>query len=783
MSILSNKTIVWYNQGNFYLIKNTMKQYLAVTSNGLENLLVDELKQLGIEAASPVQAGVKFSATNEQIYRCCLWSRLASRFVRIVSEFTCQDDMDLYLAANAINWVNHFHSSKRFVVDFNGTNREIRNSQYGAMKVKDAIVDCFTKRGLPRPSISKDDADVRIHVRLHKDKALLGLDMVGRGLHQRGYRTEAGKAPLRETLAAALILRSGWDGVQPFLDPMCGSGTIVIEAAMMAAGIAPNIKRKSWCFEALEDFEPLLWAEVKAEANVKARRALNKLSVKSNSANNCDDDRSPNKAPLNEIKLFGFDNDERILAIARDNARRAGVDSLIQFAQVDAARLKRPDNFTNGMIVCNPPYGERLGTHPGLIALYTAFGAQLKIEFGGCKASIFSSSDELLSCLRMRAERQFQMNNGALPCHQKNYVIAQRSHSEHHSNQNESSYNDEQNNKAYSESEVIEKATLLQQAQVAPDFANRLKKNRAKIEKWAHKEGLDCYRIYDADLPEYNVAIDVYRDHLVIQEYAAPNDIPIEKAKRRLTDIIRATIEVTGCDANKIVLKVREKQKGRAQYQKLAQATSLMEVNEYGVKLLVNLYDYLDTGLFLDHKLTRRRIAQLAQGKNFLNLFAYTGSATVHAAFGGAKSTTTVDMSKTYLTWAKDNLNLNHFNGNQHQFIQADCLQWLAKEGLEKADQKYDLIFIDPPTFSNSKRMDQSFDVQRDHIQLMIHLKRILADDGIIIFSNNKRHFKMDIAEMENIKLCAKNISEQTLPLDFKRNKHIHNCWMITHAI
>ncbi|MCA2492681.1 MULTISPECIES: THUMP domain-containing protein, partial [Vibrio] len=178
----------------------------------------------------------------------------------------CNDDMDLYLSTSSINWVNQFHSSKRFVVDFNGTNREIRNSQYGAMKVKDGIVDCFEKKGLPRPNISKERPDIRVHVRLHKDKAILGVDMVGSGLHQRGYRPESGRAPLRETLAAAIIMRCGWDGHQPLLDPMCGSGTLLIEAAMMAANMAPGVKRKQWCFESLEDFEPDTWAEIKSEA-------------------------------------------------------------------------------------------------------------------------------------------------------------------------------------------------------------------------------------------------------------------------------------------------------------------------------------------------------------------------------------------------------------------------------------------------------------------------------------------------------------------------------------
>ncbi|WP_339387587.1 bifunctional 23S rRNA (guanine(2069)-N(7))-methyltransferase RlmK/23S rRNA (guanine(2445)-N(2))-methyltransferase RlmL [Vibrio caribbeanicus] len=706
-----------------------MHQYLAVTSNGLENLLVEELTKLGVTDAKPVQAGVKFTASNDLVYRCCLWSRLASRFVRVLAEFNCNDDMDLYLASSAVNWIGHFHSSKRLVVDFNGTNREIRNSQYGAMKVKDAIVDHFEKKNLPRPSIDKENPNLRVHVRLHRDKALLGIDMVGGGLHLRGYRPKSGRAPLRETLAAAIVLRSGWNEELKLLDPMCGSGTLLIEAAMMAANMAPGVKRQSWGFESLEDFEPETWAEIKSEANVQARRGVKKTVA----------------------RFWGMDNDESVLKTARENARRAGVDTLIDFSQADASNCKRPEGFETGVIVSNPPYGERLGTEPGLIALYSEFGAQLKAEFPGSQASIFSSSDELLSCLRMRADKQFKLNNGAIACIQKNYSISLSG----------------------ARSDSGDNVTLIQ---VAPDFSNRLKKNIAKIGKWARKEQLDCYRIYDADLPEYNVAIDQYLDHLVIQEYAAPKDIPEEKAKKRLTDIIRASIQVTGIQANNVVLKVREKQKGRQQYQKLAQKSETLTVVEYGVKLSVNLHDYLDTGLFLDHKLTRRQIGQMAQGKDFLNLFAYTGSATVHAACGGAKSTTTVDMSNTYLDWAKQNMQLNGQVGRQHRFEQADCLQWL-----EHCDKQFDLIFIDPPTFSNSKRMEQSFDVQRDHIQLMKNLKRLLKARGKIVFSNNKRHFKMDIEGLGELSLVAENISHKTLPMDFARNKHIHNCWVITH--
>lgn len=312
---------------------------------------------------------------------------------------------------------------------------------------------------------------------------------------------------------------------------------------------------------------------------------------------------------------------------------------------------------------------------------------------------------------------------------------------------------------------------------VAVDFANRLQKNIKKIEKWATQQGIDAYRLYDADLPEYNLAVDRYGDHIVVQEYAAPKNIDVNKARQRLLDAVTATLSVTGVETNKLILKVRQKQKGTNQYEKLANKGEYFYVHEYGAKLWVNLTDYLDTGLFLDHRLTRKMVGDMAQGKDFLNLFAYTGSATVHAALGGAKSTTTVDMSNTYLNWAEQNLLLNDIQGKQHKLIQADCLQWL-----EKCDRQFDLIFVDPPTFSNSKRMEDSWDVQRDHIKLLGQLKRILQPAGRVVFSNNKRGFKMDFAALQTLRLSAVEISAKTLPLDFERNKQIHNCWLITHT-
>ncbi|WP_318472140.1 bifunctional 23S rRNA (guanine(2069)-N(7))-methyltransferase RlmK/23S rRNA (guanine(2445)-N(2))-methyltransferase RlmL [Photobacterium leiognathi] len=709
-----------------------MNQYLAITSRGLENLLADELEQLGAQNIQVVHAGVRFKAEQATAYRCCLWTRISSRIIQVLSEFNVRDDMDLYLGATAINWMNYFDSNTRIVVDFNGTNREIRNSQYGAMKIKDAIVDRFTKADLRRPNIDRERPDLRVHMRLSGEKGILGLDMAGSGLHQRGYRSEAGKAPLRETHAAALVIKSGWTPEQPLLDPMCGSGTLLIEAAMMAAEIAPGLKRKRWGFESIKDFDKDAWMEIHAEATVKSRRGPAKVTT----------------------KFFGREMDRRVLAVARDNAGRAGVKELIDFEYGDATQLVRPEGFETGVILCNPPYGERLGTTPELISLYKEFGNRLKLAFAGSVAAIYSSSNELLSCMRMRADKQFKLRNGALDCVLKTYLITAGS---------------VQKEEGQAEGVIV-------QEEVAPDFANRLKKNIAKLGKWAKREGIECYRIYDADIPNYNAAIDKYKDYIIIQEYAAPKSVSEELARRRIMDILRATIEVTGVESNKVILKVRERQKGKSQYQKLSSAERHMVVEEYGVELKVNLYDYLDTGLFLDHRITRRMLGKMAPGKDFLNLFSYTGSATVHAAVGGAKTTTTVDMSNTYLRWAQENMELNNQVGSQHEFIQADCLQWL-----QEVDDTFDLIFIDPPTFSNSKRMKQSFDIQRDHIMLMENLKRMLRTEGQIVFSNNKRHFKMDLDKLNELGLHAKNISDKTLPMDFAKNKQIHNCWIITH--
>lgn len=702
-----------------------MNSLFASTARGLEELLKTELEALGAESCQVVQGGVHYQGDDRLMYQSLMWSRLASRILLPLTECNVYSDLDLYLGGQAVDWPSIFGSDKTFAVHFSGLNEVIRNSQYGALKVKDAIVDSFTRKNLARPDVDREQPDIRINVWLNKEQASIALDLSGDGLHQRGYRQQTGAAPLKETLAAAIVMRSGWQPGTPMVDPMCGSGTLLIEAAMIAGDRAPGLHRHHWGFSAWNKFDPELWAEVTAAAQERARKGLASTGS----------------------YFHGYDSDKRVIEIARINARRAGLAGVTSFNVQDVLKLTNPlPQGPAGCVLSNPPYGERLDSEPALIALHSQLGRIMKSQFGGWQLSLFSASPDLLSCLQLRADRQFKAKNGPLDCVQKNYQLA--------------------DNPAGSPV-----------TQLADDYANRLRKNQKKMDKWAQQQGIECYRVYDADLPDYNVAVDRYGDWVVIQEYAAPKTIDPAKARQRLFDVIAATLSVMDLPASKLVLKTREKQKGKNQYQKLGEKGDFIEVSEFNARLWVNLTDYLDTGLFLDHRIARQMLGQMSKGKDFLNLFAYTGSATVHAGLGGARSTTTIDMSRTYLEWAERNMRLNNLTGHQHRLMQADCLGWLRD-----AQEQFDLIFIDPPTFSNSKRMEDSFDVQRDHLHLIKDLQRLLRPGGTIMFSNNKRGFKMDCAGVAALGLDAREITERTQSQDFARNRHIHNCWLLTHA-
>jgi len=710
-----------------------MQHFLALTSPGIEVLLVDEIKSLGGEDIVQKPEGVYFTASLEVGYNICLWTRLATRIMLKIGEGEAINKDALFKSASNIDWLAHFTSETTFAIDFVGYSEEIRNSQFGALVVKDAIVDQFREQGLERPNVDKSSPDISFQVRLLRDNIAIYLDFSGRGLFQRGYRQHSGIAPLKENLAAALIIRSGWlnDTSKPLVDPMCGSGTILIEAVSMATKQAPAIEREKWGFSHWLKHDDSLWLNTHEQAKQQSIESLESLSI-------------------NNIRVFGIDIDGRVLNTAQQNARNAHLQRFIEFSCKDTNKMNNTFGQA-GTILFNPPYGERIGELPELVENFVLLGQKLKSQFIDWRVAILTANIDLLSMLKLSSFKRYKFKNGPLDCQLALYNIDEKQLSKDALNI-ESNFNEQDS-----------------------DFANRLKKNKKTLKGWLKSNEIECYRLYDADIPEYNVAIDIYGEYMVIQEYAAPKTIDAAKAVKRLQEVIYWAPKVLKIPTDKVVLKTRAKQKGSNQYQRVDKSKRFITLSEHGALFKINLWDYLDTGLFLDHRKTRQIVAKKSQGKSILNLFAYTGSISVHAALHGANLVTTVDMSKTYLSWAQDNFVLNKLTGHKYQFIQADCLDWLKKN-----TQKYDLIFIDPPTFSNSKRMDDSFDVQRDHIALITDAVQSLSDNGEIFFTNNKRNFKIDFDALDKLALQAKAMSDITRDKDFSRNKHIHNSWSIT---
>ena len=704
-------------------------QFIALTSIGIENLLVDELTELGATVSKQTVGSVRFEADSLLAQKVCLSTRFATRVLMLIEEKEGVNDKDsLYKFARLQPWQEWFGPTQTFAVDFNGTNDSLKNTQFSGLVIKDAIVDYFNDLYEQRPNVDKQDANVRVVARLNRHGVSLYIDYSGPRLSERGYRQGQGKAPIKEHLAAAIIKRSGWlENVnQPLFDPCCGAGTILIEAAGMARNEAPGLFREGFAFERLPSFRVAKFKELKEQllANITDPK----------------------------LWLIGHDYDANVLDKAIANAQRAELDTVIKFKQSDATKLTAVAKLP-GVVISNLPYGERIGSMAELVNLHRSLGVGFKKHFNHWKLALLGMDESLFKLLKLVKQKRYKFKNGPLDVELNLYQLDDKQVS----------------------LTTDDKPALNFEGSMA--FANRLKKNKQGLKNWLKQNQVHAYRVYDADIPEYNVAVDIYGDSAVIFEYAAPKEIDEKTSEKRLQDVISLTAQQLDIAPENIAVKVRKKQKGEEQYTPMAKQNRTMVVEEFGAKFKVNLFDYLDTGLFLDHRLARRYIQENAKDKRFLNLFAYTGTASVHAALGGAKAITTVDLSKTYLKWGQDNFALNDISNTRYRFEQADCLKWL-----EHAQGQYDLIFLDPPTFSNSKRMKDAFDVQNDHIKLLTWVKKILSPSGTLIFSNNKRGFVMDEVGLMGLGLKAENISEKTLSTDFKRNKKIHNSWLIKHG-
>lgn len=699
-------------------------------SKGLEYLLKDELEKLGFSVTKVSPQGIYGPADLKMIYHLALWSRLASRIHLILSRHPAESREEIYQASYQFPWDALFNADQTLAIEFHGSSTHIRNSLFGAQIIKDAIVDYFQETHGKRPSIDRKFAAIKLHAHLKESMLTIALDFCGYSLHQRGYRKEQGAAPLKENIAAALLIRAKWPELMnedlSLLDPCCGSGTLVIEAALMAAKIAPGLLRTDQAFHNFKFHQEKLWLQCKQEA------ASAQIHPK--------------------LKLYGSDQSGSMILKAKTNSILAGVEDYLEFDNIELKSC-RPKT-KKGLFISNFPYGERLSDTENLVALYRSCGILLHEYFKNWEAAIFTYDEYLAKSISLRAHKRYIFFNGPLQCKLYCFKI-------------------DENNYLKTDEAPIKKEPieLISDTPQKIVLINRLQKNYRHLKKWAQRNQYDAYRVYDADLAEYNYAIDLYKDYAVLQEYMAPKTIELERAEKHSAELIDAVKIALKIDPERIIIKARKPQKGSNQYQKLDQSQHRLIIQEGSAQFKVNLYDYLDTGIFLDTRLLRLKFGLLPPGTQFLNCFSYTASASVHAALAGAL-TTSIDLSKTYISWSKENFVLNKINLSNHQFIQTDYFSWLKEN-----HQKFDIIYLDPPSFSNSKRMNGTLDIQRDHLDLIKETMKHLKPNGTLFFISNLRGFRLSKDLHNDFHIIEGN--NATIDIDFKRNQKIHHSFTI----
>ena len=743
-------------------LQNGRFELFVRCAGNCEDVLLEELKLLGCKKMRPLTGGISLYAKPILAYKICLWSRVASRVLLVIDRLVSKNSDELYFGIKNIPWENHFDPSKTISVSVNGINEELRNSAHSALVIKDAIVDRFREVFGERPSIDTKNADIHISANLRGDRLSVYLDLSGQSMHKRFYREDGVgvAAPIKENLAAALLLKSSWTSIMQnekpqFLDPMCGSGTFAIEAAMMALNIAPGLKRVKWGFFGWKQFEQSDWDDLLLDA------------------------KSKKLAHHKTLEIFAFDSQSSAISKAIENAKRAGVDKYITFKTCkisSLSKLLKNKLKGGGLLFTNPPYGLRLLDGKELSHLYEDMYVMLGSIDKNWKFGLISADSDIDSKLGIESEVCQEVYNGKIEAYFRMYDLK---------NLCDFSLQCE------SLGGISNKCFL--RFKQSEQFYSRFRRVAKEKISWAAEKHIDCFRIYDADLPDYALAIDIYfaaiklsdiskpalkNYYVCISEYKAPSEIPEFKTKARLEDAVVLVCNVLDVPRENIFVKTRTKAKGGSQYGLQDKEKVLLYACEGPAIFELNMTSYLDTGLFLDHRLTRMFLAALAKDKSFLNLFAYTGSASVYAAFGGARSTKTVDMSKTYIEWAKRNMSQNGFLGRSHEFVEADVLKWISSERQSK--NRYDLIFIDPPTFSNSKSMgSKTWSVQRDHGELLVSVSRLLTRGGIIVFSCNFKGFKIDSDKLNKYGITVKDISDKSIPEDFKRNSKIHYCYVL----
>lgn len=778
-------------------------EFFATCAMGFESLLAGELSSLGIKSVRPLQGQVAFTGALKDGYMACLWSRLASRVVLVLTHCDAADADELYAGINALAWEDHLPLSATFVVDAHGTNDNLRNSQFVALRAKDAICDRMQAKLGGRPNIDTRNPDIRVVVRLHGERAMAGIDFSGQPLFRRGSGAHARNDNLggmRADYAAALLAAGGWYKLCRAANPalvsvFSGSGTVAVEAEGVAHNKAAGLQRMRWGFER--------WAGHDEKAWKKLLRAAEK----------CAEEGSRGE---DNWRLIATDSRPQAESTLRKALRASGIEA----APTGEGRLlgfsQEAPSADETLAVVDLSWLGTSAQAAEVAALAEATRNLDKLK-PGTPVVALGTSAALDSMLGYEPEQTIDIMLGRDAATMRLYTIPEDAATKR------TSVNIKDGTAAG--------VTIPVLVETSDQFAARLAKVAKLRRKWAHTEDISCYRVYDADLPDYAVAIDLYqasefvqgRDAgkrwLMVQEYVAPKEIDADLAHKRLLDVLALAPTILKVAPENVYVRQRRHAKGGSQYAdggqlgenqgrtgegegrnsrgardarsgrgdkhngrrpRLAPGAHL--IDEGGLTFEVNFEDYLDTGIFLDHRDVRAEVREMAKqtkgSKRFLNLFAYTGTATCYAADGGAKYTTTVDLSTTYLDWAQRNMERNGFSGSEHEYVRANVVRWIAEQ--RRTHNRWDLVFCDPPTFSNSKRMGRdAFDVQRDHAELLIGISRLLTQNGVCLFSCNLRGFKPDVEKLNRTGVLIEDITEGTIPEDFARNAKIHHVYLV----
>ncbi len=711
---------------------------VAVTAFGIEAVTARELIGLGYADAKAFGTGrVGFSGTLVDAMYANLWLRTAERILIEVGRFPADDFDQLFDGVGSLPWEQWISPDAHFPV----SGRSVKSTLSSVPAVQRATKKALVERLMNQHRVSalpETGPTYEVEVSLLHDEATLTIDTSSVGLHKRGYRRLVGDAQLRETMAAALVLLSFWEPGRPLLDPFCGSGTIPIEAAMIGRNIAPGLGR-SFGFEHWPQVEAKIWDAMKQEASDAIRPSL-------------------------EHRIIGTDFDSDALSLARKHAELAGVEDDIHFQQRAFADTRAKAEY--GCLVTNPPWGERLGFDDEVKRLYESFPTVLKglptwshfilTAFPEFERIVGQAADRRRKLYAANIETTYYQFHGPKPGSEFDRTTSHTHGEDAH------------------DAMPVFGGTNAKADQQAEMFATILRKRARHLRRWPDR-GVSCYRLYERDFAEVPFAVDWYEGHLHVAEYERPHERTPTQHADWLDLMMRTACSTLGVEPANAFLKKRGPQRGRreghGQYERVSDSGKRLVVGEQGLRFEVNLTDYIDTGLFLDHRTTRAMVRERSAGQRVLNLFGYTGAFTVYAAAGDAKTTTTVDLSATYLDWCERNLLLNGFRGAEHELVQADAMTYL--QSLDGA-RTFDLAVVDPPTFSNSKQLDRVWDVHVEHTPMLAKLCEHMVADGLIYFSTNFRKFK----PMFPACVDAHEISAQTVPADF-RNRKIHRCWVL----